>query len=114
MKENNKLLLNDKQTKLGDFIQPKQKDIFRTSGKCYYTEATRACTKIIFKNEFAEECEELKKRDGNFMYNIEFPKTEETKKQYIRILLDNLKNKLAWPFLLWIREMPKQEVNQNV
>jgi len=103
---------NEKQTKIGDYIQPKQGDIFETSGKCCYTEATRAYTKIIFKNDLAEECRELKNKKGKFLYDMEFPRTDEAKKKCIKHLTKVIDTGGKWPFLLWIKEVKEELKSQ--
>jgi len=90
------LKTNNSQSKIDSYLKPNYETI-KIEGKMCYHEGSQGWTKIIFKKDILELCKELQDKQSEFGYELEYPTSEEAKREFLEWLSKNLEH---WPFML--------------
>jgi len=96
-----KLLPKAEQARLGNYLKPSHETI-RIEGKMCYHEGSQGWTKIIFKKDILELCKELQDKQSEFGYELEYPASEEAKREFLEWLSKNME---SWPFFLRLKKI---------
>src|SRR3989338_10821686 len=94
---NHKRLSEDLDFSLTRNIKDVEGDIRKALEGSIFTLVSKGWTKIIFKKDILELCKELQDKQSEFGYELEYPTSEEAKREFLEWLSKNLEH---WPFML--------------
>ena len=88
------------------FITPKH-GVLKIDGRLCYHEGSGGWSKLILKKDILELCRELQDKQKVVGYTMEYPLSEEAKKDFLKELTDDPE---CWPFMLRFKklETPKE------
>lgn len=78
-------------------------EVLKIDGKLVYHEGSRAWSKILMKKELIGVFKQLRDKQNFFGYTMEYPLSEEAKREFIEFL----KNSDEWPIFLRFRKIEK-------